>query len=129
MINTDQSMNLNEQPTQQPAYDKQHVTYITALSIINQLSGVLLFALVPAVLWVYNLSLKSVYNFAYARYLVFNTLTGKGVLLIMAIAFLCHTVIGIRYTLMDLKIGKTFGYDRLSALIGAGIAALIYFFI
>jgi succinate dehydrogenase cytochrome b556 subunit len=124
VMNTDQPINLNERSMQPSAGNRKcNITLI-----LNQVSSVFLFALIPVLLWVYSLSLKSIYSFSYARFLTFQTLTGQLLSMMTLITFTYHAAFRIRSTLMDMRIGHKFGYDRISVLIGVGIFGVIAFY-
>lgn len=74
------------------------------LSILHRVSGVLLFLMLPVLLWMFDLSLKT--ESTYARlHMVFGGVLVKLVLLGLVWAILHHLFAGIRYLALDLHVG------------------------
>jgi len=84
------------------------------LSILHRVSGALLFALLPAILWLFDLSLRS-----QASYTRLQQFTGswlvKVALAALAWSLLHHLAAGIRYLLLDLDLGVERAAARRSA--------------
>lgn len=74
------------------------------VSILHRASGVLLFLMLPALLWLFQLSLTSEGTFERLR-AVSATVLAKLVLLAVIWAILHHLVAGIRYLALDLHVG------------------------
>jgi succinate dehydrogenase / fumarate reductase cytochrome b subunit len=74
------------------------------LSILHRVSGVLLFLMLPVLLWMFDLSLKT--ESTYARlHMVLGGVLVKLVLLALIWAILHHLFAGIRYLALDLHMG------------------------
>jgi succinate dehydrogenase / fumarate reductase cytochrome b subunit len=83
------------------------------LSILHRVSGALMFLLLPAVLWLFELSLK---RDAFARLLeLAGGWFARLVLVALAWALLHHLAAGIRYLLLDLDLGVDRAPARRSA--------------
>jgi len=74
------------------------------LSILHRVSGMLLFLMLPVLLWMFDLSLKT--ESTYARlHTVLGGVLVKLVLLALIWAILHHLFAGIRYLALDLHMG------------------------
>lgn len=73
------------------------------MSILHRLSGVLLFAALPVLLYGLQLSLQSRAGFAAVRDAL-GSLPGKLVLILLLWALLHHFLAGIRYLLVDMDL-------------------------
>lgn len=104
---------------------KQPVTAIA--SVLHRLTGILLFLLLPAVVGVFELSLKSEAGFARAVELL-HSVPGRilGALVLWWFAY--HVLAGLRIMLIEAEIGVAFPAARRSAwlviLLGLGGLAL-----
>jgi succinate dehydrogenase / fumarate reductase, cytochrome b subunit len=74
------------------------------LSILHRVSGVLLFLMLPVLLWMFELSLKTESTYARLR-MVFGGVLVKLVVLVLVWAILHHFFAGIRYLALDLHVG------------------------
>jgi succinate dehydrogenase / fumarate reductase cytochrome b subunit len=74
------------------------------LSILHRVSGVLLFLMLPVLLWMFELSLKTESTYARLR-VVFGGVLVKLVVLALVWAILHHLFAGIRYLALDLHVG------------------------
>jgi len=74
------------------------------VSILHRVSGVLLFLMLPLLLWLFDISLRSEGTFERLRGIAGNFFV-KLVLLAAAWAILHHLVAGIRYLALDLHVG------------------------
>jgi succinate dehydrogenase / fumarate reductase, cytochrome b subunit len=85
------------------------------VSILHRASGVLLFLLLPLLLWMFELSLKSELSFGRLRDVAGNWFV-KLLLLAVIWAVFHHLVAGLRYLALDLHIGIAKEPSRRSAL-------------
>jgi succinate dehydrogenase / fumarate reductase cytochrome b subunit len=103
------------------------------LSILHRLSGALMFLLLPAVLWLFDLSLRS--EPSYRQLLqVARGWPARALLVVLAWALLHHLLAGVRYLALDLDLGVDRAASRRSAWIVLAVslpltawAALIIF--
>ncbi len=110
-----------------PEFRNIHVTQLLGyrlplpgiVSIMHRISGALLFLALPALLWLFELSLRSEISYAKFSALISHWLV-KLILIALAWAFFHHLVAGLRYLLLDLDIGVDKQPARTSA-------ALVYF--
>lgn len=94
-----------------PEFRNIHVTQITRyrlppagmVSILHRVSGALLFLLLPWILWLLDLSLRSEVGYAHLAAYAGHWLVKIG-LLVLIWAFLHHLIAGIRYLVMDLHL-------------------------
>ena len=85
------------------------------VSILHRVSGILLFLMLPVLLWLFDISLRSEGTFERLRAVAGNFFV-KLVLLAVAWAILHHLVAGIRYLALDLHVGIDKEPARKSAL-------------
>lgn len=109
--------------TNRPEFRNIHVTQIVRyrmppaamVSILHRISGAALFLALPALLWMFDLSLIS--EDGYARLAaVTSSWMAKLALLFLTWAFLHHLVAGIRYLILDLHVGLELPQARRNAL-------------
>lgn len=94
------------------------------VSILHRISGIILFLLIPFLLWVLNLSLSNPEGYeTLHEYLSSNT--AKFIIWCSLSAFFYHFVAGIRHLLMDVHLGEELKSGRLSARITLVIAGLL----
>lgn len=86
------------------------------VSILHRLSGVLLFLMLPVLLWMFELSLRVESTYERLRMTMGSVLV-KLILLAVVWAILHHLVAGIRYLALDLHIGIAKEPARRSALL------------
>jgi succinate dehydrogenase / fumarate reductase cytochrome b subunit len=86
------------------------------VSILHRISGVLLFLLIPFLLWVLQASLMSADSFQSLRDMA-TSQTGKIIVLICLSPFFYHFVAGIRHLLMDMEIGVELRGGRISSVL------------
>jgi succinate dehydrogenase / fumarate reductase, cytochrome b subunit len=85
------------------------------VSILHRISGVLMFVLLPLVIWMFDTSISSEISFARFRSAFENGSTGvllKLVALALIWAYLHHFIAGVRHVWMDLShkaVSKQFG--------------------
>lgn len=93
------------------------------VSILHRLSGVLLFLLMPVMLYFLSLSLDNIQSFAQLQ-TMFAKPYVKILLFAFASAWVLHLIAGIRHLLMDLGWGEQVASGRKSAIFSMGLAAL-----
>lgn len=94
------------------------------VSILHRVSGVILFLLIPLMLWVLHSSLSSQQDFDY----IHGALTKPWVKFIIwcsMSAYIYHLLAGIRHLLMDIHIGEELKSGRLGAMITVGISIIL----
>ena len=96
------------------------------LSILHRISGVLLFLLLPLLLWLFALSLRDADGYAQVEALL-ASLPARLLLLGVGWMLAHHLFAGIRYLLLDLDIGVERGAARASSWLvfaAGGLSAL-----
>jgi len=112
-----------------PEFRNIHITQLLGyrlplpgvVSIMHRISGALLFLALPALLWLFEMSLMSEISFARLADLASHWLV-KLTLVVLAWAFLHHLVAGVRYLLLDMDIGVEKAAARASAALVYGIS-------
>jgi succinate dehydrogenase / fumarate reductase cytochrome b subunit len=85
------------------------------VSILHRISGVLMFVLLPLIIWLFDTSVSSEISFARFRNAFANGLPGivlKLIVLALIWAYLHHFIAGVRHVWMDLShkaVSKEFG--------------------
>jgi succinate dehydrogenase / fumarate reductase cytochrome b subunit len=111
---------LSNKPVFRNIHVSQILTYrlpVTGrVSILHRASGVLLFLLLPWILWLFDLSLISESTFARLANYAGHWLVKVG-LLVLIWAFFHHLCAGIRYLLMDIHVGAEKAAAQRSAIL------------
>jgi succinate dehydrogenase / fumarate reductase cytochrome b subunit len=115
---------------ERPEFRNIHITQLMhyrlplagLVSILHRISGFLMFLLLPAMLYLFELSVRSEMSFDYFHGIAGNVLV-KLVLLAMAWAYFQHFCAGVRHLFMDLHMGLDKDSARTSAatVIGASL--------
>ncbi len=124
---------------QRPVYRNIHVLQIMKyrlppagiVSILHRVSGVLMFVLMPFIIWMFDTSLTS--EISYAQFsAVFAAGVGfvpgvfvKLVALALIWAYLHHFIAGVRHLWMDATHAVTKEFGRSSALVTLGLSAVL----
>lgn len=93
-------------------------------SILHRVSGVIIFFLIPIMLWVLQKSFVSP-AFYVGMQTTLTTLCGKLFVFVFLGALLFHLVTGIRHLLMDMGVGETLPAGRYTSWIAFGCAAIL----
>ena len=93
-------------------------------SILHRISGVILFILIPFILWGLSASLSSQQSFDNLHQF-FSTPWIKFIIWLSLSAFFYHFVAGLRHLMMDIGIGEELKSGRLSAILTILIAAVL----
>jgi succinate dehydrogenase / fumarate reductase cytochrome b subunit len=94
------------------------------VSILHRISGVVLFLMIPLILWVLTVSLNSPEDFQRIHDSL-ATPFAKIVVLVFLAPFLFHFVAGIRHLLMDMNIGSELKSGRLAAILTIVISFIL----
>jgi succinate dehydrogenase / fumarate reductase, cytochrome b subunit len=126
-------------PKPRPVFRNIHVTQIIKyrlppagmVSIGHRISGVMMFLLLPFVVWLFDVTLTSEVSYgrfssAYTAGLgIFPAWIVKLVTLGLIWAFLHHFVAGLRHLWMDMTHAVTKDFGRVSALVTLGVSLLL----
>ncbi len=94
------------------------------ISILHRISGVILFLLIPFILWGLSLSLSSQQDFQHI-YQILTTPSMKFFVWCFLAAFTYHFVAGIRHLFMDAGIGESLNGGRLTAVLTVVITFIL----
>jgi succinate dehydrogenase / fumarate reductase cytochrome b subunit len=94
------------------------------VSILHRLSGILLFLTLPLLLWLFQLSLRSIETYTQLT-TIFQYPLSKIVMLGLLWAFLHHFCAGIRYLALDLHIGASLAQARFSSKLVMAVSLLL----
>ncbi|MCC7006145.1 MAG: succinate dehydrogenase, cytochrome b556 subunit [Ottowia sp.] len=97
---------------ERPVFRNIHVTQLMAyrlpwagkVSILHRISGLLLFLMLPVVLYIFELSLTSELSYSHFTDLLAGTIA-KVMVSVLVWAYLHHFCAGLRYLLLDVHIG------------------------
>ncbi|MCH9756401.1 MAG: succinate dehydrogenase, cytochrome b556 subunit [Gammaproteobacteria bacterium] len=93
-------------------------------SILHRVSGLVLFLLLPVMLYFLRESLVSLASFEHLKMLIMTCALHKLVIWAFSSAWIYHLLAGVRHLLMDTGIGETAEAGRKSALIVIGLSVL-----
>ena len=113
---------VKEKMAKRPQFRNIHITQLTNyrlplagwVSILHRISGFLMFLLLPFVLYLFQLSVRSEVSFSYFQGIASHWIV-KLILLALAWGFLQHFCAGIRHLFMDVHIGVEKDSARQSA--------------
>lgn len=99
------------------------------VSILHRVSGVLMFLLLPFIIWLFDTSVSSEYSFARFRNAfsnglwVFPAVVVKLVVLVLIWAYLHHLIAGLRHLWMDAThaVDKIFGFRSAAFTLAASL--------
>ena len=94
------------------------------VSILHRLSGVILFLVIPFLLYGLDLSLRSPDSFD-DLHTFFSTPPMKFIIWGCLSAFIYHFIAGIRHLLMDINVGDELKSGRLSAILTLALSILL----
>jgi len=94
------------------------------ISFLHRVTGVILFAGVAVLLWMFDASLSSAEGFAGVKECL-NSFFVKLIVWGVLSALIYHTVAGVRHLVMDLGIGETLEGGIKGAKIVAGVSAVL----
>ena len=126
-------------PSRRPVYRNIHITQILGyrlplagmVSILHRISGVLMFLLLPVLVWMFDKSLTSEISYeaftaAFAAGLGWLPVWGvKLVVLALIWAYLHHFIAGVRHIWMDVTHSVSLTQGRQSAVVTLGASLLL----
>jgi succinate dehydrogenase / fumarate reductase cytochrome b subunit len=102
--------------------------FTALISILHRLSGVLVFLLIPLILWFLQVALSNEAAFHNMQATVAGPLC-KMTLWLFLVALGFHLVAGIRHLVMDAGFGETLAEARLSGVVSLGVTVVWAIFI
>ncbi len=97
---------------------------VAIASILHRVSGVVVFLLIPVLLYVLQQSLASPESFAELKASFLGTLVGGGLVFIALAGLLFHFIVGAKHLVQDFGIGETLQGGRLFATVALVLAAV-----
>ncbi len=94
---------------------------IAIASIIHRISGIILFLLIPVMLWMLQTSLASPESFE----TVFDNILVRFVAWVFVAAISYHFVMGMKHLISDIGMNESFKSGRTAAVVGFVIAAIL----
>lgn len=101
---------------------------VAIASILHRVSGIIIFLLIPVLLWLLQGSLASPESFAHVREVVFGNIVVRFVVWVFLAGLLYHFFAGMKHLLADVGVAEELGSGRVAATIalilsGISIAA------
>lgn len=97
---------------------------VAIASILHRISGIVVFTLIPVLLYLLQASLESEQSFAEMKAYLADAVVCKALLFVVLAALAYHLVIGSKHLLQDFGIGETLKGGRLMATVALIIAAV-----
>lgn len=97
---------------------------VAIASILHRLSGVLVFLLVPVVLWLLDRSLSSPAGFDYIRNQVFGNIVVRLVVWVFTAGLIYHLFGGIKHLLADMGVAEGLQSGRMAATMSLVLSAV-----
>lgn len=98
---------------------------VAIASILHRISGVVVFLLIPVLLYVLQASLASPESFAALKQGFLGSIVGGGLVFIALAGLLFHFVAGVKHLIMDFGVGETLEGGRSLAWASIGIAGVL----
>ncbi len=97
---------------------------VAIASILHRLSGVIVFLLVPVLLWLLDKSLSSAESFAYVQNEVFGNIIVRLVVWVFLSGLIFHFIAGLKHLIADLGVGEELQSGRIAATLSLVLSAL-----
>jgi len=91
-----------------------HFPITAIVSILHRISGIVIFLLIPFLLWMLQESLASQARFLQMKHSM-SGIGGQALLWLWLAGLGCHGVMGIRHLLMDIRLGDSRRSSQISA--------------
>jgi succinate dehydrogenase / fumarate reductase cytochrome b subunit len=98
---------------------------VAIASILHRISGVVIFLLIPVLLYALQQSLASEQAFNDLQTNVFGSLIGGGLVFVVLAALIFHVIVGAKHLIQDFGIGESLQGGRLFAWGALAIAAAL----
>jgi len=102
-----------------------HFPIPAIVSILHRVSGVLLFFMIPLLLWGLYLSLRSEQDFDMVHAFITISTLMKLIIWGFLAAFIYHFIAGIRHLLMDMHIGEDLKGGRIASFITIVLSVIL----
>ena len=97
---------------------------VAIASILHRLSGVIVFLLVPVLLWLLDKSLSSAESFAYVHDVVFGNIFVRLVVWVFVAGLIYHFIAGVKHLIADVGVGEELQSGRIAATLALVLSAL-----
>ncbi len=97
---------------------------VAIASILHRLSGVIVFLLVPVLLWILDKSLSSPEGFDHVKNVVFGNVFVRLIVWVFAAGLIYHFIAGIKHLLADLGVAEELQSGRIAATIALVLSAI-----
>lgn len=97
---------------------------VAIASILHRISGVVIFLLIPVLLYVLQGSLANAESFEHVKHSVLGSVVGGGLVFIALAGLLFHFFAGVKHLIMDFGIGESLEGGRALSWAALAIAAL-----
>lgn len=97
---------------------------VAIASILHRLSGVIVFLLIPVLLWILDKSLSSPDGFAYVKHHVFDHIAVRLLVWAFVAGLIYHFVAGVRHLLADLGHYEELNSGRIAAIVSLVLSAI-----
>lgn len=97
---------------------------VAVASILHRVSGLILFLLIPVLLWLLQTSLASPAGFQHVTEAVFGNILVRFVLWVFVAGLLYHFIAGTKHLLADLGFAEELQSGRTAAWIGLALSAI-----
>lgn len=97
---------------------------VAIASILHRVSGIILFLLVPVLLWLLQTSLTSPEGFKYVTEEVFGNILVRFVLWVFVAGLLYHFIAGVKHLLADVGFAEELQSGRTAAWVSLALSAI-----
>lgn len=98
---------------------------VAIASILHRISGVIVFLLIPVLLYLLQGSLASAESFEHVRTDVLGSLPVRGLVFVTLAALIFHFVAGIKHLIMDFGLGETLQGGRALSWAALAVSAFL----
>lgn len=97
---------------------------VAVASILHRLSGVIIFLLLPILLWILDKSLSSIDGFNFVKEHVFGLIAVRLVVWAFVAGLIYHFIVGMRHLLADLGYYEELQSGRMAAIVSLILSAI-----
>jgi succinate dehydrogenase / fumarate reductase cytochrome b subunit len=97
---------------------------VAIASILHRLSGVVVFLLVPVLLWILDQSLSSSEGFDYVKNVIFGNIFVRLIVWVFVAGLIYHFIAGVKHLLADLGIAEELQSGRMAATISLVLSVI-----
>jgi succinate dehydrogenase / fumarate reductase cytochrome b subunit len=97
---------------------------VAIASILHRLSGVVVFLLVPVLLWILDKSLSSSEGFDYVKNVIFGNIFVRLIVWVFVAGLIYHFIAGVKHLLADLGIAEELQSGRMAATISLVLSVI-----